>query len=1011
MTLPTTAALVWVSRREHQFAAHLLETKEEACHIRWLACGTSEWVLKQRVSRKLAPRRLQLPRKLVDDDEEDGVSENGRMTVSEDGEPLFLNEPSGKSNASPIAIMDDSEEEDEVLEDDEEELLHHKMTPAEKILRDDEETGSMSSWSLSSLTQESQDCVTPFDKDVLMQDHVTVVSSSTQASSLPRHVSTSDDAVVSRRQLVSTALQDDVVMSHDERILPTRYSAFSLLGAFGTECTSSTTTSLFSFRYLVQSFRSAMSRRVKYLFPHKSKPTSVNVNDETVGSKRPRVEDTAMSSGKLQQNTSLSVETQTTPSLTKKQRMEETPTEPPRMEEIQTTPHLSKKRVEQTPTEPHRTEEFQGTPPLSKKQRTNETLTVPSLANRQRTQGTPIEPHFTKKQRVDTSPAPEATTLIEEVIRRIALESHESVQEAIDSRVKAGKSLNTYMTIWDVDGSECTTSPMMSWATDRYAEIEDKPFSSDVKKDASDTLKLLLGNNANPYYATKDVGQTPLHAAAAGGYEVALAALLDQVEYSVDQLNVLDSNGETALHVALSNGNYDCFNLFVKKFPAEIILEQVVDQRGENVLMALVRNTDVAYDEDTTCSPSNSKSFALLKRLLAAVKAERRVKPLLHQNKVGMAVMAVAAMCGCFHELKELSKIEFDCGRSIANRCVAVDGELKSPLDLARESKEMIERRASQKEFHDKGIDRIGDCCGDPVRMDNWKESGLVPVIKLLAELEEPLDLQSLRQMSRYREGGRKLSAEQILTEKAQELQSKYAPAAARKVYPPSIRCDLKEWRCLNGSRSHVRAQLLKMARKPFTIPQVTTALIRNPKDPCIRNSTSISAKHYGVFANDFIPKHTVICEYAGLVRREDEGKYDPNPEYGVKLSKCDEWACAEGGKYADAFILDAADVINEGSLINDVRDSILEDENAPEILRTENCMFVEVVINKWPRVFIITLQDIPGGEELLLDYGASYWEKLSLTIMTEKLETAKSRNEELEAEIARLREKLKLQH
>jgi SET domain-containing protein len=72
--------------------------------------------------------------------------------------------------------------------------------------------------------------------------------------------------------------------------------------------------------------------------------------------------------------------------------------------------------------------------------------------------------------------------------------------------------------------------------------------------------------------------------------------------------------------------------------------------------------------------------------------------------------------------------------------------------------------------------------------------------------------------------------------------------------------------------------------------------------------------------------------------------------------------------------------------------------------------MYVEVLVNKWPRIFIITLNDIEAGEELLIDYGASYWEKLSLSIMKGKLEKANSRNAELEAHIDTLREQLKTQ-
>jgi hypothetical protein len=42
------------------------------------------------------------------------------------------------------------------------------------------------------------------------------------------------------------------------------------------------------------------------------------------------------------------------------------------------------------------------------------------------------------------------------------------------------------------------------------------------------------------------------------------------------------------------------------------------------------------------------------------------------------------------------------------------------------------------------------------------------------------------------------------------------------------------------------------------------------------------------------------------------------NTEYAVKLDTCDEWTMAKEGEYAATFDLDAADVFNEASLIND---------------------------------------------------------------------------------------------
>ena len=602
--------------------------------------------------------------------------------------------------------------------------------------------------------------------------------------------------------------------------------------------------------------------------------------------------------------------------------------------------------------------------------------------------------------------------LMEEVIRRIATERYDVVREGIERRIKSGKSINTTIVLQDADGSQRITSPMLAWASDRYHHVPEDPNAFltevDLKKDAHESLKLLLDNGANPYVAAaKDSGQTPLHAAAAGGFVFALAALLEQVSYTVDQLKILDHNGDTPLHTALRNGNYDCFNLFMEKYSAEIYLEQILDARGDNVLAFLVLFTDIPYGQDIhTYSSAQSKILTLLKRILYDAKEEQRVKPLIHQNKAVETAMAVAAKCGHYHELQELSKLEFDCGRSVSNRCVCVDGKFLSPLDLALETMAMIERRASRNEFIERGIIGIDAYLDDTIRFANWMERGVIPSISLLEKLQEPLELRSLRQLSRHRRGVSEISPEQVLTEKAKELQSKYALPGKN---PPTIRCDLHEWKCINGSRSQIRAQLLNMVRAPFTIPEVTSALIRDPKDACIRVSTSFSTKHYGVFANSFIPKHTVVCEYAGLVRREDEGEYDPNPEYGVKLTKCDEWARMEGGNYADAFILDAADIFNEASLINDVRDSVLGDGNEPELLRTENCAFVEVLVNKWPRVYVITLEDIQPGEELLLDYGASYWEKVSLTIMTERLQTAHEKNEELVADNTRLREQLQV--
>jgi hypothetical protein len=107
-----------------------------------------------------------------------------------------------------------------------------------------------------------------------------------------------------------------------------------------------------------------------------------------------------------------------------------------------------------------------------------------------------------------------------------------------------------------------------------------------------------------------------------------------------------------------------------------------------------------------------------------------------------------------------------------------------------------------------------------------------------------------------------------------------------------------------------------------------------------------------------------------GLLRREDECRedgsaYGHNTEYAVKLDTCDEWTMAKEGEYAATFDLDAADVFNEASLINDVR---FNGGKSLLLERDDNESFVEVLVNGWPHVFIITTKAIKRGKEFLID-------------------------------------------
>jgi hypothetical protein len=44
---------------------------------------------------------------------------------------------------------------------------------------------------------------------------------------------------------------------------------------------------------------------------------------------------------------------------------------------------------------------------------------------------------------------------------------------------------------------------------------------------------------------------------------------------------------------------------------------------------------------------------------------------------------------------------------------------------------------------------------------------------------------------------------------------------------------------------------------------------------------------------------------------------------------------------------------------------------------RKKNSEFVEIVVDKWPHVFLISTCEIQGGEEILTCYGREYWDKM----------------------------------
>lgn len=60
-------------------------------------------------------------------------------------------------------------------------------------------------------------------------------------------------------------------------------------------------------------------------------------------------------------------------------------------------------------------------------------------------------------------------------------------------------------------------------------------------------------------------------------------------------------------------------------------------------------------------------------------------------------------------------------------------------------------------------------------------------------------------------------------------------------------------------------------------------------------------------------------------------------------------------------------------SLINDCRKNIYKKEKTDEDKNRQNVEFIEVSVNLWPMVFVVSLRPLCKGEQLFADYGDAY--------------------------------------
>ena len=516
---------------------------------------------------------------------------------------------------------------------------------------------------------------------------------------------------------------------------------------------------------------------------------------------------------------------------------------------------------------------------------------------------------------------------------------------------------------------------------------------ADVNLDALDSLQLILDHGAQ-VFSTDSYGQTPLSLGMAEGYDCIVNALLEKVVFDVDQLNKLNHRGEMALQLALLNGHFSCVRLFMKKCDTDTLL-RLRDAEENNALALLAQFTDVRYGLDD-CTVDVSQSFVLFRELLDRIGRDEMIEALLNENVHGENAMHIAAKGGCYYEVLAISKLEFGSGRSIANRCVGSlsvikgSNELVSPLDIAMETREMVMKKMPLKKLRKRAQFARSDY--DSLQMEKWTRNGIEPTIKLLQEIQRSIPIAISDALS-SRPAGSKISKTQILSEEAEQFrEANIGPLDQNATGEPKIYLyEMKNIKRSNGEG--FRSQIAKCLEKG-TIPQVSGALIRDPKHSCVRNSAEPTARQYCLLAVGDIAAGTVITEYAGVVRREVPHDCVPDNSYAFKLQRLDEWVMKSADScYESSFILDARVVFNESSLINDIRTDVLE-RGRPE--REENVGCKEVLVNKWPRIFLVSTRDIEAGEELITDYGPSYWEKHVLSILKKREESNRACIEQL---------------
>jgi hypothetical protein len=292
-------------------------------------------------------------------------------------------------------------------------------------------------------------------------------------------------------------------------------------------------------------------------------------------------------------------------------------------------------------------------------------------------------------------------------------------------------------------------------------------------------------------------------------------------------------------------------------------------------------------------------------------------------------------MHGDFHIVKLLTCFK---GRiSMASACVMI--ESTSHLALARQTKIMLENDAQPSAFRLKGIPVTDDFLNEITRQSWLGQTD--KAIACLSDAEAPI-LFTVQDALKRR--GASLSNKQVLSEQAWKIHD-------------SIKKSYNKRKVSQESSFRFVVEIERPADKTRIENQIRNLLDEGDSDAkpnaqvsvkLIRAASKATRGGYGAFANCKIAEGTILMELAGEFSLANQKTRNDKSVYAINDS-------------SKNFVIDSAVFGNEACFINNTTRSNSEYEKA-------NVRFLEVFVDGWLHIFILTLCPIDNGEQLLVE-------------------------------------------